>query len=302
MGTTFNLSVWAAAGSQPQAAEAIQHALDLVASLEGKISSWNSASETSAVNRSAGREAVRIGPELHDLLDASLSWARRTGGAFDITGGPLFDRWKRAREEGILPTEAEIRSCLELTGHDCVILDESTVRLAKPGMQIGFGAIGKGVAADRAAALLRQRGFDNFIIDAGGDVLVRGSRGGTPWQIAIRHPRRSGFLAVYGASDRAIATSGDYEQFSVIDDVRYAHILDPRTGWPARELASVTVITQRGIDADALATALFVMGPKKGLAFVESLHDTEALMVLDDGTTRLSKGLHFNKGRLEVVP
>jgi thiamine biosynthesis lipoprotein len=289
MGTTFNLSVWAASGQQPEASEAIQHALDLVASLEEKISSWNPKSETSAINRSAGREATGIGPELHHLLDASLTWARRTDGAFDITGGPLFDRWKRAREEGILPTEAEIRSCLELTGHDCVILDESTVRLAKPGMQIGFGAIGKGVAADRAAALLRQRGFDNFIIDAGGDVLVRGSRG-------------SGFLAVYGASDRAIATSGDYEQFSVIDDVRYAHILDPRTGWPARELASVTVITQRGIDADALATALFVMGPKKGLAFVESLNDTEALMVLDDGTTRLSPGLHFNKGRLEVVP
>jgi thiamine biosynthesis lipoprotein len=88
----------------------------------------------------------------------------------------------------------------------------------------------------------------------------------------------------------------------VINDIRYSHILDPRTGWPARELASVTVITERSIDADALATALFVMGPKQGLAFVESLHDTEALMVLDDGTTRLSPRLHFNKGRLEVVP
>ncbi|MFV1968104.1 MAG: FAD:protein FMN transferase, partial [Pirellulaceae bacterium] len=280
----------------------IQHALDLVASLEGKISGWNSQSETSAVNRSAGREATGIGPELYDLLDVSLTWARRTDGAFDITGGPLFDRWKRAREEGILPTESEIRSCLERIGHDQVILEESTVRLTKPGMQIGFGAIGKGFAADRAASLLRRRGFENFIIDAGGDVLISGSRGGTPWQVAIRHPRRSGLLAVHGADDSAIATSGDYEQFSVIDDVRYAHILDPRTGWPARRLASVTVITRRGIDADALATALFVMGPKQGLAFVENLNDTETLMVLEDGTTRSSNGLHLNNGHLEVVP
>ncbi len=302
MGTTFNLSVWATAGKQPEASEAIQHALDLVASLEGKISSWNPESETSAINRSTPREAMGTSAELLELLDASLSWARRTDGAFDITGGPLFDRWKRARAEGKLPTEAEIRSCLERTGYDRVILEGRTVRLAKGDMQIGFGAIGKGFAADRAAALLRQCGFEDFIIDAGGDVLVSGSRGGTPWQVAIRHPRRSGFLAVYGAGDRAIATSGDYEQFSVINDVRYAHILDSRTGWPARHLASVTVVTRRGVDADALATALFVMGPEKGLAFVERLNDTETLMVLEDGTTRCSKGLHLEEGRLEVVP
>jgi len=302
MGTTFNLSVWAASGRQPEAAKAIQHAFDRVASLEAKISSWNSQSETSAVNRSAGRGATDIGPDLHELLEASLLWARRTDGAFDITGGPLFTRWKRAREERILPTEAEIRGCLEVTGHDRVILEEGTVRLARPGMQIGFGAIGKGFAADRAAELLRRHGFENFIIDAGGDVLISGSRGGTPWQVAIRHPRRGGLLAVYGVADRAIATSGDYQQFSVIDDVRYAHIIDPRTGWPARQLASVTVITRRAIGADALATALFVMGPEQGLAYVESCNDTEALMVLEDGSTRSSSGLRLDSGRLEVVP
>jgi thiamine biosynthesis lipoprotein len=307
MGTTFNLSIWAAAGQQPEAAEVIQHAFDLVASLEEKISSWNPQSETSAVNRLAGQEAIGIGSDLHNLLDTSLTWARRTDGAFDITAGPLFDRWKQARKEGVLPTDAEIRNCLELTGYDHVILEESTARLAKPGMKIGFGAIGKGFATDRAATLLRQRGFENFIIDAGGDVLVSGSRGGAAWQVAIRDPRSSGLLAVHEITDCAIATSGDYEQFSVIDDVHYAHILDPRTGWPARQLASVTVITQRGTDADALATALFVMGPEQGLAFVESLNDTETWMALEDGTTRSSNGLHLNGllldgGHLEMMP
>jgi thiamine biosynthesis lipoprotein len=183
-----------------------------------------------------------------------------------------------------------------------VILAGNTIRLEKPGMNIGFGAIGKGFAVDRAAARLRQRGFGNFIIDAGGDVLIRGTRGGAPWEVAIRHPRHGRHLAIYGAGDCAIATSGDYEQFSVIDEVRYSHILDPRSGWPARELASVTVITRRGIDADALATALFVMGSREGLALAERLDDTEALLILDDGTTRLSKGLHLDKDRLEVGP
>ena len=217
MGTTFKLSVWAPNGCESEAAKAIQQALDRVASLESRISSWKSDSETTIVNQSAGDSAVPISRELHDLIDVSLSWARRTEGAFDITAGPLFQRWKQARQEGLLPSDAEIRRCLDQIGHEDLILQHGTVRFAKPAMQIGFGAIGKGYAADRAAAQLRELGFDNFIIDAGGDVVVNGARGDTPWQVAIRHPRRPGFLAVYGARDRAIATSGDYEQFSVID-------------------------------------------------------------------------------------
>lgn len=300
MGTTFNLSVWARLGNEPEAAEAIQRALDRVASLEGTISSWNSDSETTLVNQAAGARAVRVSPELHDLIDVSLSWSQRTEGAFDITAGPLLDRWKQARREGILPTDAEIRGCLQVIGHDHVILQPREVRLAKAGMQIGFGAIGKGYAADLAGAMLRERGFKDFIIDAGGDVLVSGAKGAAPWQIAIRHPRRPEFLAVCGVRDCAIATSGDYEQFTVINGIRYAHILDPRTGWPAREVASVTVITQHAIDADAMATALFVMGTEEGMALVEGMEDTEALMVLDSGATRMSKGLSLDEGCLRT--
>ena len=131
--------------------------------------------------------------------------------------------------------------------------------------------------------------------------MVGGSRGDTPWQVAIRDPRRGGYLAVCGIGDCAIATSGDYEQFVVIDGVRYSHIVDPRTGRPARGIASVTVLTQRGIDADALATGLFVMGVEKGLALVEELKNTDALMVLEDGTTRLSTGLRLDDGQLTSI-
>ena len=301
MGTTFNLSVWAPPGRQAEAAEAIQHALDQIASLEKTISSWDPKSETSAVNRSAGGEAVAIGRDLRGLLTASLNWARQTEGAFDITVGPLADLWKRAREERVVPTQVEIDNRLAFVDFSDVNLEKGTVRLKKPGMQINFGAIGKGYAADHAAERLRCEGHEDFIIDAGGDILVCGSRGGEPWQVAIRDPRRAGYLAVGAARDCAIATSGDYEQFVVIDGVRYAHIIDPRTGRPARGIVSVTVLTQHGMDADALATALFVMGGEKGMAFVEKLKDTEALMVLEDGTTRLSTGLCLDKGRLSIT-
>ena len=301
MGTTFEISVWASIADQPLAAETIQEALDHIAKLEKKISSWNSCSETSAINRAAGSDRVPIGSDLHELVTDSLVWARRTGGAFDFTGGPLFERWTRARQECVLPTKAEIQECLEHIGYEQVIVEGQAVKLAKPGMRIGFGAIGKGFAADHATTLLCKRGFTNFIIDAGGDVVVRGARGDTTWQVAIRHPRRAEFLAVYGTTDRAIATSGDYEQFFTIDDKRYAHIVDPRTGWPVRGIASATVITKRGVDADALATALNVMGYEQGLSLIEQLQDTEALVVMDDGTTHLSKGLTLSDGYLEVV-
>ena len=301
MGTVFEVSVWAPATREPDAAETLGEALDLVAAIERRVSSWDPQSETSAVNRAAAGRPTRIGPELAQLLAASLDWSERTGGAIDITGSPLFELWNHARQTGVLPTDEEIDAARRLVGYRKVHLTEDTVVLAEPGMKIGFGAVGKGFAADRAATFLRGRGFSNFIIDAGGDVVVSGSRGGTPWHVAIRNPRRGEFLGVYGATDCAIATSGDYERFAMIGGVRYSHILDLRTGRPARGLSSVTVIAQNGTDADALATALFVMGADEGLAFVESLPGVESLMVEEGGAVRLSKGLRLAEGRLERI-
>jgi len=301
MGTIFQLSIWAPPGKQPQAAEALQEAFRLVETIQSRVSSWDKASDTSAVNQNAGQGSVRVGSELIDLLGKSLTLARQTEGAFDITGGPLFELWKQTRKTATLPTDEQIRRCLEIIGHEKVVLSGDRVELAAPGMRIDFGAIGKGYAADRVAELLQSRGFENYIIDAGGDVLVGGSRGNTPWQVAVRHPRKGEFLAVFGASDRAIATSGDYEQFSVIGGERYSHILDTRTGRPARGLVSVSIVARRAADADALATAVFVMGPQRGLEFVESLSDVEALLVAEDGQISLSSKLRFEEGRLEVV-
>ena len=181
---------------------------------------------------------------------------------------------------------------IELTG--------GSVRLKKAGMKLGFGAIGKGFAADRAAAFLQSKGLSNFIIDAGGDLLVKGRRGDRSWNVAVRHPRGGEFLARLELGDFAIATSGDYERYFVVDGRRYSHILDLRSGWPAEHLTSVTVIARSAADADALATALFVMGVASGMDLVESLPDVEAIIADDDGKITLSSGLRLQGDRLRL--
>jgi len=302
MGAVFEISIWTPTGTEPVAAETALEALDRISALERRISSWEEGSETAAINLAAGGEAVAVSPILMELLTSSLHWARYTDGAFDVTGGPLFKLWEQAREGGSLPSESRIRTGLELVGYEQVRLGDGTVRLGSAGMKLGFGAVGKGFAADLAARFLRSHDLPNFIIDAGGDLVVGGTRGGTPWTVAVRHPRRQSHLATIEVTDCSIATSGDYERYFTVDEVRYSHIVDLRTGWPVHSLTSVTVIAPRGIASDALATALSVMEVNEGLRLVEALPEVEALLVEDDGTVHLSSGLHLADGFLMRLP
>lgn len=301
MGSVFEIAVWAPAGREPEGAEAAQAGLDLVAALEAKISEWRPDSGLSAVNAAAGGAPVAAGPEVRDLVGAMVEWAKRTGGAFDPTGGPLFRRWERARKEKNLPSREEVEALRGSVGWEKIEVGAGTVRLAKAGMSLGTGAIGKGWAADRVAALLEGRGFPDFVVDAGGDLRVGGTRGGEQWAVAVREPRREGYLAMIDAAPGGIATSGDYERFWFVDGVRYSHILDLRTGWPARGLASVTILAPDGTAADALATAVFAMGPERGLAFAESFPGVHAFLVRDDGGELFTKNLRRRGDRLEVI-
>ncbi len=301
MGSVFEIAVWAPAGKEPGAAEAARAGLDLVAALEEKISEWKPSSEISAVNAAAGGGPVKVGPETRELVGAMVEWARKTGGAFDVTGGPLFRRWESARKEKNLPSHEEIAALRSMVGWDKIEVSPGAVRLAKAGMAIGTGAIGKGWAADKAGAMLESLGFPDYIIDAGGDLRIGGSRGGEPWTVAVKEPRREGFLATIAAAPGGIATSGDYERFWFVDGVRYSHILDLRTGWPARGLASVTIISRDGVSADALATAVFAMGPEKGLEFANGLEGVEAMLVREDGGELFTRGLRRVGDRLEVI-
>ena len=297
MGTVFKLSAWAPSGHEEATADMLHKALDGLEALERRISSWDDDSETSAVNRAEGK-AVAVGNDVLDLTKNSLKWAKRSGGAFDPTGGPLFELWGRARKEGKLPSVEAIEKARKLVGFNNVAIAGETIRLKRPGMKLGFGGLGKGFAADRAAKLLRAGKIESFIIDAGGDLLVEGKRGNRPWNVGVRHPRRRSLLATFGSTNCAIATSGDYEQFVAIDGTRYSHIIDPRSGRPAVGLVSVTVIAERGADADALATAIFVLGADAGLKLVEASPGVEALVVEHDNRVRTSSGLALEQDQL----
>lgn len=299
MGTLVEVSVWAEAGAQPRAAAAANEALDLAAAIEARISEWQPGSETSAINAAAGAATVAVGPELQELVERSIEWARRSDGAFDVTGGPLFELWERARLTRRLPAGAEIAARQALVGYRGIRQEGARIGLARAGMKLGFGAIGKGFAADRMAARLRQIGFPNFIVDAGGDVVVGGSRDGAPWIVGVRDPRRDTLLATLPATDCAIATSGDYERFFAVDGTRYQHIVDLRTGWPAREVTGATAIAGNGTAADALATAIAVLGWERGIALADALPDVEALAVDRDGRVHLSRGLRLEGDRLQ---
>jgi thiamine biosynthesis lipoprotein len=301
MGTQFSVKVWAAAGREPAAAKLIAEVLDEVAQLESRISSWQTDSDTSGVNAAAGRLPVPISPELYELLTISMRWARRTDGAFDVTGGPLYELWGEARRQKALPSPEAIHAVLNRVGYQKVELGDGTVRLSVPGMRLGFGSVGKGFAADRAATKLHTGNFTNFIVDAGGDLVVSGRRGNTPWSVGIRHPRTEELLATIELTDSAIATSGDYEQYLIADGRRFAHIIDPRSGWPVETVTSVVVVAAKGADADALATGLFVLGPDEGIALVEQISSIEALFVMGDGALHHSAGLTIRDDILELI-
>lgn len=299
MGSSFSISVWAPSGKQPEAAVAINDALDRIEALERTISSWDPDSETSLLNAQAGGGPIKVSKKLRELISRSLEWSEKTGGAFDVTGGPLFTLYDEARRTSTFPSEAALQQCRFLVGPEKVCVSGRGVALALPGMKLSFGGIGKGYAADEAGRLIQKRGFENYLIDAGGDLLVRGARGERPWEIAIRHPRSEKYLAYTSFTDCAVATSGDYERYFVVGGERYSHIVDPRTGLPSAGPASVTVLADNCTDADALATAVSVLGQEQGPALVNSLPGVEAVLINANGVTILSSGLRIAEERLQ---
>lgn len=286
------------------ATAAVEAAYAEIERIEALISSWRETSETSAVNRAAGGEPVAVSPELFNLLRRSLKVSELTGGAFDVTFAGVGRLWNieghGATIVHTVPEPAELEEALSRVGYAMVELDPErhTVRLARPGMRIGFGALGKGYAANRAVGVLKDHGVTGGVVDAGGDLMAFGRQeDGELWTLGLADPTpgAAGRGAVFGRltlSDQAVVTSGDYERYVEIDGVRYAHILDPRTGWPVRGVRSVTVVCPDGELADALATSVFVLGPRQGLALVDRLNGVEALVVDDAGKIHTSAHLH----------
>jgi thiamine biosynthesis lipoprotein len=276
------------------------------AGVDRQMSEWKEGSPLAAVNRAAGGEPVAVPPDLVALLRRSAAIAEATGGAFDPTWAALWGLWDFRAPRPSVPDAAEVARRAALVDYRRLEIDPvaGTVRLPAAGMLVGLGGIAKGWALDRSVEVLAARGVDSFLLQAGGQVYAGGGRrtagGERPWRVGLQDPRgpSGDFFAHLPLTDASASTSGDYESFFLLDGRRYHHVLDPRTGWPARGLAGVTVVSSDATLADALSTAFMVLGRERSLALAGELAGVEAVLVEEGGRVVATPGL---ADRLEAV-
>jgi thiamine biosynthesis lipoprotein len=297
MGSRFEITV--VAESQAQADYRIDQAVAEISRIEKMMSSWDPASETSEVNRQAGIQPVQVSGELFELISRCIELSKLTDGAFDISYASMDRLWKFDGSMKELPSAEEIKASVARVGYQKIQLDKvsQTVFLQEKGMKIGFGAIGKGYAADKAKDLLLKQGVVAGIINASGDMSSWGTQpGGKPWQVAITNPMdKTKSFGLLPMGEGAVVTSGDYEKYVRFSGKRYSHIMDPRTGYPATGIISVTVFAPRAELADALSTAVFVMGIEPGLDRIDQLEGVECIIVDESGKLFTSERIDLKK-------
>ncbi|MFA7534675.1 MAG: FAD:protein FMN transferase [Desulfuromonadales bacterium] len=250
------------------------------------------AAESDAARLSRAADSVEVAAETAEVIAFGLRMAAASSGAFDLTLGRLKALWAIESERPRVPAAADIRAALAGTGPGALTLAGRRVSKSDPALAIDLGGIAKGYAIDRAIETLRRAGVNSASVNAGGDIRLLGDRGEGPWRIGIEHPRRPGdLLAVVPLADRAIVSSGDYERYFEQDGRRYHHLFDPATGYPAAACQSVTVLAASAIEADVLATAVFVLGPEKGFAFLQAQPGVDGLIIAADGRRLATSGL-----------
>ena len=297
MGTLVEVTV-----RTPDAALA-QKAIDLafneISRLEQLMSTHLPNSEVSKINKSAGTdEPVPVSPEIMESVRRGIHWAEFTQGAIDITIGPATALWNFEDETPSPPESGGLREAIKLINYKDISVGEKTLRLSRKGMSLHLGAMGKGYAVDRAVAVLKSSGIKNGLVNAGGDLMAFGTRDGTQdWHIGLQHPRKpEAMIASLNLSGRAVATSGDYQRYFIQDGTRYHHILNPQNGQPVRSTISATVIASSVTDADALATAVFVLGSDRGIALINSLDGVEGMVLPKSGIPNFSAGFRSLPG------
>jgi thiamine biosynthesis lipoprotein len=301
------VTVWFWTDKEALAAKTAEAAFKEMKRLDAVMTTWTETSEVSKVNAAAGGKPVKVGPETFAVIERALDISKKSGGIFDISVGAFKGLWKFDEDmDRSLPTPEDVKARLALIGYKDIVINKAkrTVQLKRKGMLINLGGIAKGYAVDKVATLIKKAGFKDFMVQAGGDMYVAGKKGTDPWVVGIRDPRgeRDEMFALMPIENHSFSTSGDYERgFVAKDGLRYHHILDPRTGNPARASRSVTIRTKDAFTADAWSKVMFIAGWQEGLKLIEKykLKDFEVVWIDDKNelhmTPAIEKELQIKK-------
>ncbi len=295
MGNGFELSV--VADNEQWANDCIDAGIEEIKRIERLLTTFSDDSETNRINANAGIKPVEVSRETFDLIDRSLKISKVTQGAFDLSYGSIDKRlWNFDKQMTSLPDAGTAKNMVRLINYRNIILGEEkcTVFLAEQGMRIGFGGIGKGYAAERAKLIMKQLGVISGVVNASGDLTAWGLQpDGKKWTIGIANPDESHqIFSSLNISEMAVATSGNYEKFILVDGKKYSHTINPRTGLPVTGIKSVTIITTNAEIADAMATPVTIMGVGAGLDMINQMNNIEAIIIDDNDKLYTSK--HIN--------
>lgn len=296
MGNQFNIGV--VHEDNALANRVIEKGIEEIKRIETVFTTFSETSITNLINNQAGIKPVVVPEEVFSLIERSISISNLTQGAFDITYGGLdASLWNFDKNMNALPSKEVALRSIHLIDYKKILLDktQSTVYLAEKGMKIGFGGIGKGYAAERAKAVMKHEGAKNGLVNASGDITAWGlAPDGKPWTIGIVNPDlKQHVFSTLQITDSAVATSGNYEKYVLINGVKYSHTIDPKTGYPIRGIKSVTTICPNAEFADAIATPIMVMGVEKGLFLVNQIKGLECIIIDDQNQLFYSKNIHI---------
>ncbi len=296
MGSDFEITI--VDNDQANAENMINIAIEEISRIEKLISSWDKNSQTSLINLNAGVKPVKIDLELFELISRSIKVSNISQGAFDISYASMDKVWYFDRKMTEFPSIEKIKKSVSKIGYKNIVLnkEDTTVFLKSKGMKIGFGAIGKGYAADRAKEILIKNNVKSGIINASGDLTAWGIKpSGKDWMVAIVNPiNKDKVFSWLTIKNKSIVTSGNYEKFINLDGKKYSHIIDPRTGYPTEGILSVTIITDKAELADALATSVFVLGVDIGLNMINQLNGVDCIIIDDNNKIIKSRNIEIN--------
>lgn len=297
LGSPFEITV--VATDSVQAKLYTDLAISEVKRIENLVSDWIPTTQISQVNQNAGIKPIKVDQEVFDLVERAIKISKLTSGAFDISYASMDKIWKFDGSMKQMPTEEAIKKSVEKVGYQNIILNptDKTIFLKNKGMKLGLGGIAQGYIADKIKEVLQEKGCTSGLVNVSGDINTWGKQpNGQPWTVGIINPmNKNKVFATFILDDSAVETSGSYEKFVIFNGKRYSHIIDPRTGYPASGIVSVSVFAKQTELADALATGIFVLGIEVGLDLVNQLNGIDCIIVDDKGGVHVSNKIDIKK-------